>query len=147
MQIASAEARLHQMLTESGINPDNPSFLATWRVFKQFATEEVETASDGLLFQAGVYRFTGSERFTVDFLRQFEILYDDGDHDHFEQLHCEFLYEPTDELRALGSFTLWCFPSDGESIADWCEEVENRIEFQWASKLAPTQATVAQEVV
>ena len=147
MQIAAAAARLRQRLIEPGINPNNPTFLGAWQVFKQFAAEAVDTASDGLLFQSGVYRFTGSERLTVSFLRQFELLYDDGDHDHFEQLSCEFLYEPTDELRAIGSFTLWCFPSDGESVADWCEAVENRIEFQWASRLVPSQAAVAQEVV
>lgn len=147
MEISAAEARLRHALVESGVDPDNPTFLATWRVFKHFAAEAVETASDGLLFESGVYRFTGSERFTVDFLRQFEVLYEDGDHDYFEQLRCEFLYEPTEELRALGSLTLWCFPSDGESVADWCDEVERRVEFEWATRLAPSQATVSQERV
>lgn len=147
VQIADAEARLRQRLIEAGINLDNLTFLATWRVFKQFAIEAVDTASDGLLFQSGIYRFTGPERFTVGFLRQFEVLYENGDHDHFEQLSCEFLFVPTDEVRALGSHTLWCFPSDGESIADWCEEVEGSIEFQSAARLMPSQATVLQEVV
>ena len=135
------------MLIESGVDPDNPAFLETWRVFKQFATETVDTASDGLLFESGVYRFTGPERFTVHFTRQFEVLYEEGDHDHFEQLRCEFLYEPTEELRALGSLTLWCFPSDGESVADWCEEVEQTVEFEWAARLTPSQTEVSQEAV
>jgi hypothetical protein len=135
------------MLIESGFDPDNPAFLETWRVFKQFATETVDTASDGLLFESGLYRFTGPERFTVHFTRQFEVLYEDGDHDHFEQLRCEFLYEPTEELRALGSLTLWCFPSDGESVADWCEEVEHTVEFEWAARLTPSQTEVSQEAV
>jgi hypothetical protein len=102
--------RASARLIDSAVDADRPTFLATWDVFAQFATEAVDTASDGLLFESGVYRFTGSERFTVQFLRQFEVLYDDGDHDHFEQLRCEFLYEPTEELRALGSLTLWVSP-------------------------------------
>jgi hypothetical protein len=147
VQISAAEARLRHRLIESGVDPDNPTFLATWKVFTQFAREAVNTASDGLLFESGIYRFTGSERFTVHFTRQFEVLYDDGDHDHFEQLRCEFLYEPTEELRALGSLILWCFPSEGESIADWCEEAEHTVEFEWARELTPSQATASQEVV
>lgn len=107
----------------------------------------MDSPTDGLLFESGVYRFTGSERFTVDFLCQFEVVYEDGDHDHYEQLRCEFLYEPTDELRSLGSLTLWCFPSDGDSIDDWCKEVEDRVEFEWATRLVPSKATVSQEAV
>ena len=137
MEISAAEARLRHVLVESGVDPDNPTFLHTWQVFKHFVAEAVDTASDGLLFESGVYRFTGFERFTVDFLRQFEVLYEDGDHDHFEQLRCEFLYEPTEDLRALGSLALWCFPSDGESAADWCQEVEHTVEFEWATRPTP----------
>lgn len=90
MQIADAETRLRQGLSETGVDPVDPSFLATWQVFKHFASDPVDSPTDGLLFESGVYRFTGPERFTVDFLRQFEV-YQDDDHDHYEQLRCEFL--------------------------------------------------------
>ncbi len=147
VQIADAETRLRQRLSEAGVAPGDRSFLATWEVFKQFAADSVDSPTDGLLFESGVYRFTGPERFTVHFLRQFEVAYEDGDHDHYEQLRCEFLYEPTDELRSLGSLNLWCFPSDGDSIADWFKEVEDRVEFEWATRLVPSKATVSQETV
>ena len=88
------------------------------------------TASDGLLFETGVYRFAGSPLLTVSFLRQFEVL-----------------YEPIDELRALGSFTLWCFPSDGDSVSEWYGEVEGSIEFEWAARLDPWRAAVDLVVV
>lgn len=147
VEISAAEARLRHALAEAGVDPDDPTFLAAWRVFKQFATEAIHSGSDGLLFESGVYGFTGPERFTVAFVRQLEVLYEDGDHDHYQQLRCEFLYDPTDEVRTLGSLTLWCFPSDGEPIADWFREVEQTIEFEWATRLTPLEATVSQEAV
>ena len=55
---------------------------------------EEETA---LLFQCGVYDFTGEELFYFDFVRQFTIE-EDG---YMEQLHCEFVFEPIEELRKL----------------------------------------------
>lgn len=147
MQITDAEACLRRRLNEAGVALDDPHFLTAWEVFKSFAAEAVDTSSDGLLFESGVYRFTGSERFTVSFLRQFETIDEDGDHDQYQQLRCEFLYEPADELRSLGSSTIWCFPSEGDSLPDWCKEVEDRVEFNRAARLVPVDSRVSQEPV
>ena len=145
MEIEDAEARFRQVHQDAGGEADD--FMAWWRAFTRFATEPVESASDGLLFQAGTYSFTGSEKYTVGFVRQFEVVDEDNEFEYYVQLQCEFLYEPNADLRALGSYNLWCFPSDGDSIDDWVGAVEARIEFQTAQRLAPTSVTVEQEQV
>lgn len=147
MRIADIEKRFRRKLKQSGIDLVRPILPATWEVFKGFAGETVDSASDGLLFESGTYRFTGTEQFTVSLVRQFEVVDDAGDHEHYVHLRCEFLYEPTDELRSHGSFNLWCFPSDGDSIGEWVDGVESRIEFQSAVRLVPVSVTVSQEQV
>lgn len=46
-----------------------------------------------------MFKFTGEELFHYGFVRKFSIFEDDEY--HMEQLHCEFLFEPTGELRKL----------------------------------------------
>jgi hypothetical protein len=92
-----------------------------------------------------VYSFTGPERFTVSFLRQFQHLDEDGEHDGYEQLRCEFLYEATPDLRDFGRSSFWCFPLEGDALSGWTDEVEGRTEFRYAADLTPTAAGVSQD--
>jgi hypothetical protein len=147
MPISGAKARLTERLTEVVVSTAEPNFEATWQVFKAFAGEPVASASDGLLFQTGIHRFSGPERFTVSFLRQFESLDIDGDHESCDQLACEFFYEATDASTMRVSSSLWCFPSKGDSVSDWYEAVERRTEFRLAARLTPVSATIFQEQV
>ena len=62
--------------------------------------------SDRLLYQCGIYRFTGRPISTLDLTRQFGMADNDGEDDHFVQFHCELRYEPVPELEALGCSTL-----------------------------------------
>src|SRR5438874_640639 len=98
MLISEAKTRLHDLLRNAGVDPRNPTLIETWAVFRSFVEEPVETRSDGILVQGGTYSFYGPERYIFDFVRQFEVVADDGEHDHFEQLHCEFQFEPTASL-------------------------------------------------
>ncbi|MEH6945688.1 hypothetical protein V7068_01250 [Bacillus sp. JJ634] len=52
------------------------------------------------MLKCGVYDFTGEELFHFDFVRQFTV-YEQDEYSHMEQLHCEFLFKPTDELSKL----------------------------------------------
>lgn len=86
---------------------------AEWLAFMRFGRQRFGTAStpdsDGLLFQYGKYALSGRPMFTVDFARQFDISDDDGQHDHYLQVHCELRYEPEPALDVLGSFDSWFF--------------------------------------
>ena len=84
----------------------------------------------------------------LDFLRQFEVVDEDGEHDQFEQLHCEFRYPVTDKTRSLGSFNRWwCAGNEGDPWADFVALVEARPEFLALGATAPQAASVSQEEV
>src|SRR2546422_9589195 len=71
------------------------------------------------LFQWGTHDWHDGrgELFEVDFLRQFMIEFE-SDYDHMEQLHCTFRFEPTEQLRFLGSGERWMSGDLGTWLAD-----------------------------
>ncbi|WGD39420.1 hypothetical protein [Streptomyces cathayae] len=105
---------------------------AAWLAFMRFGRQRFATAptpdSDGLLFQYGTYAFSGRPMFTVDLTRQFDISGDDGEHDHYVQVHCEFRYEPGLALDALGSFNSWFFHDANADLDQWFAAMEGRLE-------------------
>lgn len=136
MQVHEAEARLKQLLNAAGGDARRPNPLDAWRVFKQFAAEPVDCAEDGLLFQCGVYDFSGAKRFHFDLVRQFTVADEHGDYDHMEQLHCEFTCAPTPALRKCKA-GVWREEFDDDTD-QFFAAVENMPEFQ-----AGTQAQAA----
>lgn len=65
--------------------------------------------------------FTGEELFHFGFVRQFTV-YEENEYSHMEQLHCEFLFKPTDELRSL-EVSEWSM--DYDDIDDFLNHIEN----------------------
>jgi hypothetical protein len=147
MRIDEAEARLHSLLSDAGVDPRSPTFQETWTVFRSFATEPVETKSDGVLVQGAAHSFYGFERYTFDFVRQFEVVDGDGEFDHYEQLHCEFCFDPAASVGELASFTEWWFADGGSSLDDFLDEIERRREFAAAVGAVALTGRVEQEAV
>lgn len=154
MKVDEAEAALINLLEQNGVDLERSSegavdVLQVWEVFKSFAALLVECEGDLLLFQCGIFDFTGQEMFHFEFLRQFEI-YIDEEYDHMEQLHCEFLFEPNDELKNLET-TLWSFDEETREeypLEDFFQRVEGLNEFQAVpSKYRPVAFELYQEEV
>ncbi|KUO02914.1 hypothetical protein AQJ67_18900 [Streptomyces caeruleatus] len=105
---------------------------AAWLAFTQFGRQRFDTVlgpdSDGLLFQYGTYTFSGRPMFTVDFARQFDISDEDGEHDHYVQVHCELRYETEPALDGLGSFSSWFFHDSGVDLDQWFAAIEGHLE-------------------
>ncbi|MFE9125091.1 hypothetical protein ACFYOF_06655 [Streptomyces sp. NPDC007148] len=122
-----------------------------WSAFIRFGQMRFSTAdspdADGLLFQYGVYSFDGPEAFSLDLTRQFEVLGEDGDHDHFVQVHCELIYEPVPALVALGDFTSWFFHDSGEDLGQWLEALTTRDAWAAIREQRPVKLEVYQEAV
>ncbi|MEU3468967.1 hypothetical protein ABZ716_13755 [Streptomyces sp. NPDC006687] len=118
-----------------------------WLAFLRFGQRRFDTASspdsDGLLFQYGTYSFSGPPMFTLDLTRQFDISDEDGEHDHFLQIHCELLYTPDQLLRDLSSFTSWFFHDSDDNIDRWAEAMSVRLEP--LSRHKPTQINLHAE--
>lgn len=94
-----------------------------WQAFLRFGRTPFDTPgtpdSDGLLFQYGTYAFDGPTQFLLDFVRQFEIVDDTGEHDHYVQVHCEARFTPVLALRDLGSFNSWFFHDSEADLDEW----------------------------
>ena len=144
---------LHDRLRARGLDPRNlPSAGETWEVFKEFVAIPFETEgrdSDAVLFQTGTFDFGGRAEFYVDFLRQFEVADEDGEHDHYEQLHCEFRFPITEATQSFGNVNLWWFSDDddGQPWADFVALVEARPEFIAFRSIAPQTAEIEQSQV
>src|SRR5690606_33995784 len=97
-----------------------------------------------LLFQAGTYNFGGRPLFYFDPVCQFEIVGSDGDHERFEQLHCELTCLPSPELEGL-NVSLWS--SECNDVDAFYAAVESLPEFQAAVRQDNYRLRVSHEDV
>ncbi|MCM3791609.1 hypothetical protein M3221_25285 [Domibacillus indicus] len=137
--VENAESYLKDKIGEDAENIEK-----VWQKFKTFCKETVEGEEDKeILFQCGVYDFTGEKRFHFDFVRQFTV-YEEDEYSRMEQLHCEFLFKPTDELSKL-EIEEWSM--DYDDIDDFLNHIENLQEFQMPLNLKPIKLEIYQEEV
>ncbi|MFA7762828.1 hypothetical protein [Streptomyces sp. NRRL S-448] len=111
---------------------------------RPFAVPDVPDA-DGLLFQYGTHAFDGPATFALDLTRQFEVCDDDGDHDHYVQVHCELRYAPVPALDALGSFESWFFHDTGDDLDAWARGLTERPAWAVLGALGPAEVRVYRE--
>jgi hypothetical protein len=111
---------LENMLNKAGFQSENPDITVAWKVFKQFTEIKFKSDDDALLFECGTYDFTGQRLFYWNLIRQFS--FDkNGEYDHMEQLHMEFIFSPTEELDILND-TIWSY--DHQSFKEFFDKVE-----------------------
>ncbi|WML44381.1 hypothetical protein [Neobacillus sp. PS3-40] len=126
------------------IGDDTEDIQNFWEAFKAFSKEAVEGEEEKeILFQCGVYDFTGNELFHFDFVRQFTV-FEEDDHSHMEQLHCEFLYKPTSELKKL-KVEEWSM--DYDDIDNFLNHIESLREFKIPMNLKPIKSEIYQEEI
>ena len=132
---------LNSMLNKAGFKTGNPDIHLLWKVFKLFADVKFKVAEDALLFQCGT---DGEDIFYWDLVRQFSFE-KNGEYDHMEQLHVEFLFDPAEDLSAFQD-TVWTY--DFESLTEFYENVEELDSFNYPwKKYAPKGVTIFQEHV
>ncbi|MBV7509033.1 hypothetical protein KW850_27940 [Bacillus sp. sid0103] len=127
------------------IGEDTHDIEKVWETFKAFCKEPVE-GEEGkeILFQCGVYDFTGEELFYFDFVRQFTV-YEEDEYSHMEQLHCEFVFNPSNELRKLEESEFY-FEENGD-IDDYFKDIEQLQAFNIPLKLKPIKLEIYQEEI
>ncbi|MCM3666272.1 hypothetical protein M3204_17790 [Mesobacillus subterraneus] len=126
------------------IGEDTDDIKKVWETFKTFCKEPVEGEEDKeILFQCGVYDFTGEELFHLDFVRQFTV-YEEDEYSRMEQLNCEFLFRPSDELSKLETEE-WSM--DYDEVDDFFNHIEDLQEFKIVSNLKPIKLEIYQEEV
>lgn len=97
--------------------------------------EDVDVDEDGdmLLFEWGVYGFTGPESFQFTLTRQFIVTGEDEPY----QLHLTLHFDPDDALRAIPGGSRWC-RSPGESSA-FGQFVESSAPFNAVADAEPSR--------
>ncbi|MCF2530781.1 hypothetical protein [Yinghuangia soli] len=125
--VTQAAAVLSAQLGLQDAHDRPPSATFVWQGYLRYAGSRFATPptpdADGLLFQFGTWAFDGPRMFSVDFCRQFEIVGEDGEFEHYVQVHCELIYPADPELDALGGFNSWFFHDSGDDLEAWAAAI------------------------
>ncbi|MCW3840483.1 hypothetical protein ONA70_10290 [Micromonospora yasonensis] len=140
LPIEAAEAAFRDL---GGFAVDDPAAPPPARLIeavRRFAAVEFDVSTelpdqDGLLFQ---YTPLGGS-FLLGFVRQFELVDADGEHEGYVQLHADYELPPDPELTALGSYTDWWFRGGPESFDDWFLRVSTHPVWQRAAGVTPAR--------
>lgn len=140
MQVATAEARLREMLAAAGIDtttasagPVNKAPTA-WDVYKAFTAEPVDEAADDpdhdmLAFNHSLAETDGGQQvFSLYLTRQFILNDSRGEYDHMEQLDCAIFCDLTPELEQIEREDGVFLPT-ATHRHEWISDVENSAGF------------------
>ncbi len=142
LAIPEAEPRLRQLLDDSAVSGGRVSPAEVLDVFQAFAGEAVACTTDSVLFEWGVFAFTGQPLIHVSFVRQFRVDEPSEDDPELWQVHCELLHEPTEPFSRIGGSHLWSDQFQrgandrSEGLKNFFDRVEASAGFVEASNLA-----------
>lgn len=145
--MASPEQGLNTLKTfllQHGAIGPAVSALDAWAAFKYFGREVFDEKGVGLLFQVGVFSFSGEPLFYFDLVAQFEVVDDEGEHDHYEQTHCELTCPVSEVLHSIQR-NLWSF--DFATAEAFFQAVEALPEFHVSLSGFPYKVRAFHEVV
>ena len=111
------------------------AFEAMFAFYVDKRVEDVDIDSDGdmLLYQWGVYSFTGPASFQLDLTRQFCI----EDEDEPYQLSLTLHFAPSDSLRQLGDGNKWC--DSPRALPEFRQFVESSAAFKALADAHPSR--------
>ncbi len=139
LTVRNVESYLKNLISEDTVDMND-----MWETFKVFCREPVEGEEEKeILFQCGIYDYTGEDLFYFDFVRQFSI-YKEDNHPHIEQLHCECVFEPTADLKKL-EVSEWSM--DYNEIEGFFAHIENLQEFKIPLNSKPIKLKIYQEEI
>jgi hypothetical protein len=143
VEIGEAEAVLRNMFASARVELPAADLRPIWSVFKEFCrTVKVNTPSDIVLFEIGVFNFFGAEQFHLHFVRQFAHPEEDDEEEPI-QLDCVWLYDPVDELRGLGRWNRWSVQDP--SLEAFFATVEGQPYLDTANRYRPVEVKLFQE--
>jgi hypothetical protein len=114
------------------ISKNTDEIEVVWEAFKEFCNVPVE-GEEGLEIL-----------FYFDFLRQFTV-YDENEYSHMEQLHCEFAFYPSNELKKIKASEFYVEENGNKN--DFFEDIEKLQAFRIPLKLKPIRFKVYQHEI
>jgi len=142
--VVTPDQRLKALLSKHGVGQTAQNAVGAWEAFKSFGREVADHEGVALLFQMGTFTLSGQSRFYFDPVAQFEVIDDEGEHDHFEQTHCQLTGPPSDTLKNT-KCVLWSF--DFPTVDAFYRAVEALPEFQIAVLHSPFEVNAFHEQV
>jgi hypothetical protein len=116
-----------------------------WNVFLDFARLPFAAPdtpdADGLLYQFGIFDFSGEPRFHLDLVRQFSAT----GADEYIQCHCDVQFNPDEALSSLGRYAQWWWPQEGVSLGRWSETIAKRAEWPVLRERRPVSIEIYQD--
>jgi hypothetical protein len=145
LPIDSAADALLTKIQQRGWSVNDLTAPRAWQAFLDFATVPFDIPdqpdADGLLYQFGVYDFSGEPAFHLDPVRQLAV----HDEDEYVQVHLEMRFAVDPALVAHGTHDEWWF-SDGDTpLSDWAAAISRRPEWATLSSLKPTSIKIYQD--
>jgi hypothetical protein len=148
--IDAAESILREL---GGFPADNarvPPADEVLTAIERFAQVEFDVADlpeqDGFLFQYTTMT-TVYGAFVLGFVRQFEVVDADQDHEYYVHLRCEYRYPVDDDLAELGHHAQWWFKGGPEPFEEWLEAVRTHAIWTAVAHRTPTAFVIRQEIV
>jgi hypothetical protein len=145
MHVADAHEKLLSLLHDEGQEPESLEPVPAWRAFRRFmSVPATGVEEDALLYEYITAAFGGPRRFVLSLCRQFDV--DDAGEQALIQLRCEFMYEPTPALEALGAYNQWWSAGNGgHEVSEALDAIERRPEWSVIAEHDPVESTVYQE--
>ncbi|WP_139489077.1 hypothetical protein [Brevibacillus dissolubilis] len=141
LELHETERYLKQMISKY----QDPTILNVWNEFKLFTKMDVNCTEPAVLFECGVYSFTGKKLFHFDFVRQFYKV-EENDEPIIEQLRCQFLFAPSEELKQY-SITFWSYDLDHDLDTFFARVEELQVFQDVIQNYVPVQLEVYQNQV
>lgn len=142
-----AVERLRQLL---GGRHERPSveLLSTLREFERVRFDVPDTPdADGFLFQYGSFGRTADAEFVLGFVRQFEVVDAEGEHDAYVQLRLEYRYPADPDLVAVGRLARWWFRGADEPFEEWLAAVRRDPVWPLLDAKTPVSLELSQDAV
>ncbi|GAB3654130.1 hypothetical protein GCM10027589_12630 [Actinocorallia lasiicapitis] len=126
------------LLQKAGRVPTDLTAESAWHHYLEFAripflAPNVPDA-DLLLYQYGVYSFSGQPRFHLTLTRQFAL---DLPEHPLLQFSCDLQFAPVETLQALGTRHDWWNPADGPPLTAWATAKQTGPEWSALASLTP----------
>ena len=142
MELCQSETELQQRLglpVEAATPRRALEAMSTFYAEQQAEEVAIDEDGDMLLYEWGVYSFTGPEAFQFGLTRQFLIT----DEDEPYQLHLTLHFPPTDALRQLGSGSEWC--RSPEELPAFRQAVQASAPFEALADTRPSRVELYSE--
>jgi hypothetical protein len=145
MKSSDAERELRKLFSKpvEQLTP-REAFAVMLDFYQNRRADDVNIKHDGdmLLFESGIYSFSGPETFQIGLTRQFSVEGDEDDDEPY-QLHLTMHYAPTPELKSIKSVTEWCgSPAELDAFRKF---IESSAAFKAVADAAPDRVELHYE--